>query len=109
MLPAVDDGARDLGAGRVVGQARVARDAEAFARGGIDRHQRLTGLVVDVRELDELLLREALDLLAEAPEARQRAEAPEAAGKIGHVLGLDRTDDDLGAIGERHALATSVA
>jgi hypothetical protein len=58
-----------------------------------------------LRELGELMPGEVIDAVAEEPEARQRAEALEPGRQVGDVLGLDRPDDDLRAVGQGHALA----
>ena len=104
VLPWIEDGARDLGPARIVGDADVAGLTDALPRDLVERHKGLVPLVIDVRRRDQLLRRESIDELAETPKARQRAKAPERDRVVMRILGLDRPDDDPGSVGQGDAL-----
>jgi hypothetical protein len=104
VLPWVEDGAGDFGPRRIVGHADVAGDANPFPRGRVQGHERLVGHVIDVRQLDELFVSQAIDPLAKPAEAGQSAQAAEPNRELMQILGLDGPDDDLRSVSKPHAL-----
>jgi len=99
-LPRVGNRDRHFGDLAVLGRADEARHADAALGPGLDRHQSLVVVVVDLGEVGQLGLAQVAGRREEAPVARLRAEAPHPGRQLGPVVRPDRPHDDLAAVAQ---------
>ena len=99
-LPVVDHRDRELGHVRPLGGAHEARDADALARLGVERRERLVVMMVDVREVGDVVVGQDGHRGKEAPVARHRPEALEPRQQEGAIVGTRGADEHRGAVAQ---------
>lgn len=91
-LPIVRHRDRGLRLLAIRARAHVAGDPEPVAAGWVDRHERLVIVVVDIRQVGELLVRQPRRRAEEAAIARQLREALKTRREASLVAGTERAN-----------------